>query len=122
MSIVNFLLLNWDSVIVGAALVIGLVVLLAKKQYAILDKIILALVTEAEKKYGGGTGAVKLAAVIDWIYPKIPAVIRLFITESQLVKMIEHVLVDAKQRWESNPSISSYIASADAGARDISNE
>lgn len=109
MNILNFLLLNWDSVLVVLAVLVGVIVLLAKKQYAILDRIILVLVTEAEKQYGGGTGAVKLAAVIDWVYPKIPAVIRLFITEAQLVAAIERVLAEAKAKWEKNPNISSYI-------------
>ncbi len=114
MSIVNFLLLNWDSVLVVLAVIAGVIVLLVKKQYAILDRIILALVTEAEKKYGGGTGAVKLAAVIDWVYPKIPAIIRLFVTESQLVTAIERVLDEAKERWEKNKSISAYITAPSA--------
>jgi membrane glycosyltransferase len=112
MNILNFLLLNWDSVLVVAFMLAVVIVLLAKKQYAILDKIILVLVTEAEKQYGGGTGAVKLAAVIDWVYPKIPAVIRLFITEARLVTTIERVLAEAKKKWDANPNISNYISTA----------
>jgi hypothetical protein len=88
--------------------------LIAKKQYAILDKIIFSLVTEAEKKYdGGGTGAAKLAAVIEWLYPKIPAVIRLFITSAQLEKLIDHVLIEARERWNKNPNLAAYINGAD---------
>ena len=109
MSIFSFLLSYWDSVLVIAAVIGGIVVLIAKKQYAILDKIVFALVTEAEKKYGEGTGAVKLAAVIDWVYPKIPAIVRLLITERQLVTIIERVLNDAKTRWEKNPNIEAYL-------------
>lgn len=113
MMIMNFLLSYWDSVLIVAAVIGSFVYLIAKKQYAILDRIIFALVTEAEKKYGSGTGAVKLAAVIEWVYPKIPAVARLFITESQLVQIIERVLSEAKARWGSNPNISTYLGSAD---------
>lgn len=109
MTIVNFLLANWDSVIIVVLALGGVIFLIVKKQYAILDRIIFALVTEAEKQYGGGTGAVKLAAVIDWVYPKIPAVIRLFITAPQLTKLIERVLAEAKANWENNPNISTYI-------------
>jgi hypothetical protein len=115
MSILKFLLLNWDSVFIVAAVIALVVLLIVKKQYAILDKIIFALVTEAEKKYGDGTGAVKLAAVIEWVYPKIPAVIRLFITAEKLTAIIERVLGDAKERWEKNPNISTYIGGPDNG-------
>ncbi len=110
MDVLNFLLQNWDSVLVVLLVVAGIIVLIAKRQYAILDKIIFSLVTEAEKKFGGGTGAAKLAAVIEWVYPKIPAVIRLFISETQLEKLIERVLADAKVRWEKNPHLSAYIS------------
>lgn len=110
MNVFNFLLSNWDSVLVVVAALVGVVILITRKQYAILDRIILVLVTEAEKQYGGGTGAVKLAAVIDWVYPKIPAVVRLFITEHQLVSTIERVLAQAKANWEQNPNISTYIS------------
>ena len=111
MEILNFLLEYWDSILVvliGLAVIIALI---AKKQYAILDQIILTLVVEAEKKYGDGTGAVKLASVIDWVYPKIPAVIRFFISEKHLEKMIENVLLEAKEKWKSNPKLSDYIKS-----------
>ncbi len=110
MDVLNFLLQNWDSVLVVVLLIAVIIVLIAKRQYAILDKIIFSLVTEAEKKFGGGTGAAKLAAVIEWVYPKIPAVIRLFISEAQLEKLIERVLADAKELWEKNPHLSAYIS------------
>ncbi|GHU56991.1 hypothetical protein AGMMS49975_21520 [Clostridia bacterium] len=93
------------------AALVGAIVLISKKQYTILDKIVLTLVVEAEKKYGAGTGAVKLAAVVDWLYPKIPAIIRLFITEKQIEQQIERVLTEAQKKWESNPNISTYIKS-----------
>lgn len=109
MGVINFLVQNWDSVLVVLLAAAVIIVLIAKRQYAILDKIIFSLVTEAEKKFGGGTGAAKLAAVIEWVYPKIPAVIRLFISEAQLEKLIERVLADAKERWEKNPHLSAYI-------------
>jgi hypothetical protein len=109
MNLTSFLVANWDSVI-AALLVCGAAIyLIAQKQYGILDQIVFSLVTEAEKKYGGGTGAVKLAAVIDWLYPKIPAIVRLFVSVKQIQNIIERVLADARKRWESNPSLSAYI-------------
>ncbi len=113
MGIINFLAQNWDSVLVVAAAVGLTAVLIAKKQYAVLGKIVFSLVTEAEKKYGGGTGAAKLAAVIEGLYPKIPAVIRLFLSAAQIEKLIERVLADAKERWEKNPHLSAYISGSE---------
>ena len=110
MSMVNFLLLNWDSVIIILGAAAGLIVLIARRQYTILDKIIFCLVTEAERKYGGGAGAFKLAAVIEWVYPKIPLIIRLFIAADKLQEIIERVLADAKKRWDSDPTINLYIS------------
>jgi len=113
MNIIKFLIFNWDSVLVTLVVLVGVVVLIARKQYAVLDKIVFALVTEAEKKYGEKTGAVKLAAVIDWLYPKIPGVIRLFITAKQIEQIIERVLADAQKRWSANPNLSAYIAKSE---------
>jgi hypothetical protein len=114
MDILKFVLLNWDSVIVVLVIIAGLIVLIARKQFTILDKIVFTLVTEAEKKYGGGgTGTVKLAAVVGWLYPKIPAVIRLFLSVEQIEAIIERVLADAKSKWDSSPIFSSYITKAE---------
>jgi heme/copper-type cytochrome/quinol oxidase subunit 2 len=95
MSILNFLAANWDSVLV-VVVVIAVVVFL-------IVKMLFALVTWAEREYGGGTGSLKLAAVIEKIYPHIPAVIRLFLPADALVRLIEKALEQAKLRWEQNP-------------------
>lgn len=113
MSILKFLLFNWDSVLVIVVAGAVVLVLIAKKQCAILDKIVFSLVTEAENKYGSGTGAAKIAAVIEWLYPKIPAVIRLFITTAWLDKLINHALTKAKIKWKNNPDLAAYIGIKD---------
>ncbi len=116
MAILNFIAGNWDSVLIILC-AIGLVVgLIAKGQYAILNKIILALVTEAEKEFGGGTGKMKLAAVVGWVYDKIPSLIRRFISLEKLESLIDKVLKDAKAMWETNPDIKAYISSGAAKA------
>ncbi len=114
MEVVKFLVAQWDSVLVVLALLTFIIVLIVKKEYKLLDRVVFKLVTEAEKQLGGGTGALKLATVIDWVYPKIPAVIRIFITKDQLVKLIERVLEDAQEAWRKNQSISAYITAPDA--------
>jgi hypothetical protein len=110
MNILAFLIANWDSVLVALAILAGLIALVARKQFAILDNVALALVTEAEKKYGGGAGEIKLAAVVAWIYPKIPAIIRPFFSAKQIERIIERVLAEAKKKWQANPGLTASIA------------
>ena len=78
---------------------------------SVVMSMLVALVTEAEKQYGGGTGPLKLASVIDIIYPKLPAVIKTFITDKRLKKWIDKALVIAKEKWAENKSIAGYIES-----------
>ena len=103
MNIIGFLLANWDSVAVVVAMLAIIAFLIVKKQWVVLDKMLFALVTWAEREYGGGTGNLKLAAVIEKIYPHIPAIVRLFLSTTSLEKMIDKALEEAKKRWEQNP-------------------
>lgn len=105
MSILNFLAANWDSVLVVAVVIAIVTFLIVKKQWGVLDKMLFALVTWAEREYGGGTGNLKLAAVIEKIYPRIPAVIRLFLSPDALVRLIEKALEQAKLQWGQNPAL-----------------
>ena len=105
MSILNFLAANWDSVLVVAVAIAFVVFLIVKKQWGLLDKMLFALVTWAEREYGSGTGNLKLAAVIEKVYPHIPAVIRLFVSTTTLEKMIENALAEAKKHWDKNPAL-----------------
>lgn len=103
MGIIEFLVANWDSVAVVVVIIAVVIFLIVKKQWGVLDKMLFALVTWAEREYGGGTGNLKLAAVIEKIYPHIPAIIRLFLSTAALEKMIEKALEEAKKRWDQNP-------------------
>ena len=105
MKILEFLAFNWDSVAVVVVAIALIVVLIVKKQWAVLDQILFALVTWAEREYGGGTGNLKLTAVIERVYPNIPAIIRLFVSTAALEKLIEKALEEAKLRWEKNPAL-----------------
>ena len=72
-------------------------------------KMLDCLVTEAEKEYGSGTGVLKLASVIEKVYPKLPVIIKTFITSETLIKWIETALITAKEKWNANVKIQSYI-------------
>lgn len=105
MKILEFLTVNWDSVAVVVVAIAFIVFLVVKKQWTVLDQILFALVTWAEREYGGGTGNLKLAAVIEKVYPNVPAIIRLFISVTTLEKLIEKALEEAKLHWEKNPAL-----------------
>ncbi len=109
MSILYFLFANWDSVLVVLAFLVLVVVLIKRGETAVLKKILFGLVTKAEKLYGDGTGKLKLAAVSDWIYQRIPAVLKLLFSAKDIESMVESVLEDAKKAWGANVNLAEYI-------------
>lgn len=109
MSIIQFLAANWDSVLVVLAFLVLVVVLIKRGETKVLKKILFNLVTQAEKQFGSGTGELKFAAVADWIYQRIPAVMKLLFTEQDIADMIEAVLEEAKKAWGTNENIKGYI-------------
>ena len=87
MKIFQLLLTNWDSVLVVLSF-LALIVVLIKR---------------------GETGKLKLAAVSDWIYQRIPAVLKLLFSEKDIERMIETALEEAKKAWGNNENIAAYI-------------
>lgn len=111
MTVLHFLLKYWDSVVL-VVVVIGFILYLIKTgQTKILKKIAIRLVTEAEGEMGGGTEVFKQAAVIEWLYDKIPAVLKVFFTQKDLEKLVDTVVEEVKKKWESNGNIQEYIES-----------
>lgn len=101
----------WDSIVL-VAVVAGFILYLIKTgQTKILKKIAVRLVTEAEGELGNGTGIFKQAAVIEWLYDKIPAVLKIFFTQKDLEKLVDTVVEEVKKKWECNESIQEYIES-----------
>lgn len=109
MNVLTFLAKNWDSVLVVVAFLALVVVLIKRGETKILKQILFSLVTQAEKQFGSGTGSLKYAAVADWIYQRIPAVLKLLFTSSDIEKMIEAALEEAKKAWGANENLKGYI-------------
>lgn len=109
MNVLTFLAKNWDSVLVVVAFLALVVVLIKRGETKILKQILFNLVTQAEKQFGSGTGSLKYAAVADWIYQRIPAVLKLLFTSSDIEKMIEAALEEAKKAWGANGNLKGYI-------------
>ena len=109
MNVLTFLAKNWDSVLVVVAFLALVVELIKRGETKILKQILFNLVTQAEKQFGSGTGSLKYAAVADWIYQRIPAVLKLLFTSSDIEKMIEAALEEAKKAWGANENLKGYI-------------
>ena len=109
MLVLTFLAKNWDSVLVVVAFLALVVALIKRGETKILKQILFNLVTQAEKQFGSGTGSLKYAAVADWIYQRIPAVLKLLFTSSDIEKMIEAALEEAKKAWGANENLKGYI-------------
>ena len=116
MNVLAFLAKNWDSVLVVVAFLAVVVVLIKRGETKILKQILFNLVTQAEKQFGSGTGSLKYAAVADWIYQRIPAVLKLLFTSSDIEKMIEDVLEEAKKAWGANENLKGYIDTPSVGS------
>lgn len=112
MNVIEFILANWDFILLIVAAVSAVVFAVFKGNKSVVMKMLYALVTEAEKDFGSGTGSLKLASVIETIYPKLPAVIKMFVTDKTLQKWVEDALATAKATWEKNANIANYITPA----------
>jgi len=74
-----------------------------------LVPIALTLVTDAEIKFGGGTGVLKRSYVIDELYKRIPDEYKKYITEDNLDTIIKNALEKAEELWTQNPDISKIV-------------
>ena len=105
----EFIMSNWASLLVILAFVAVLVILAIRGKKEIVAKILFALVTEAEKIYGSGTGYIKFAYVVEKAYSYLPAILKVFITYERLKTMIEDALAAAKIKWAEEAGISNYL-------------
>lgn len=92
-----------------AGFVVVVVVLIKRGETKILKNILFKLVTQAEKEFGSGTGALKYAAVSDWLYQRMPAVLKLLFSAKDIDDMIEAVLAEAKKQWGTNENVQMYL-------------
>lgn len=109
MNIIKFLIGNWDSVLLVLVLAAFLIFLYRHGRIEVVKKILFALVSRAEKEFRSGTGELKKAAVIEWIYEKLPKIITVFITPKEIERLIESVLEYAKSKWAANTALQDYI-------------
>ena len=105
MKVLNAIIENWDFILLIIAAVAAVVFAIFKGNKSVVMRMLYALVTDAEKALGAGTGSLKLAAVIGEIYPKLPAVVKTFISDKTIVQWVEEALAAAKEAWAKNPAL-----------------
>ena len=105
MKIVEFIIVNWDFILLILAAIVAVVFVIFNGNKSVIMRMLYSLVTEAERIYGSGTGAAKLAVVVDWIYPRLPGVIKVFVTDKMIVRWVEKALAAAKEAWANNPDL-----------------
>lgn len=109
MDILKFIAANWDSVLLVIAVAVILILLYKHGRIEVVKKVLFSLVSRAEKEFGSGTGELKKAAVIEWIYEKLPKIVTALISPKEIERLIESVLEYAKTKWASNSALQDYI-------------
>lgn len=117
MNALEFLVKNWDSVLVVVAFGALCVALVKRGQTKTLKTILFNLVTQAEKEFGSGTGELKFAAVSDWVYQRLPAILKILFTQKDIDALIESALEEAKKQWGSNKNLQEVIAVGDVARK-----
>lgn len=86
-------------------IIISLLVLWKKGYRKQVGQIILALATQAEKRWGSGTGPIKFSEV----YSKLPVIVTMLYSYPEISEMIEEAVKDMKAYIESNLEVRSKI-------------
>lgn len=98
----DFIVQYWDSVLVVILFILFLLFLIKRGATKHVKQILFYLVTEAEAKFGNGTGQLKYAAVVAWLYEKLPTIIKILFTEKQIDMLIEEAVTRMKEYLENN--------------------
>lgn len=105
MRIIEFIILNWSDILFVLSVLIIVIYSSFTNNLDYLRAELFSLVTEAEKIYGGKTGKIKLMYVVKKIHSKMPVILKTFLSEKQLEKIIEKVLEKSKKIWSEKSEI-----------------
>jgi hypothetical protein len=122
-NIIKYLVAHWHDLLLLVVLLLGTLTAVLRKLkktqeselLTVLDTLYtaaLSFVTEAEKAFGVKTGVFKCADVIAKLYVLIPDKFKPLIGQEQLKAIVDKTLDEAKQKWESNQNIKSFIEQA----------
>ncbi len=103
MKIINFIFDNFSDVFVVVCFAFSFCFAIWKKDISILENSAFLTVTEAEKKYGKGTGCLKLSYCIERLTAGLPFFVKAFLSSESVNRIIEKALEKAKKKWAENP-------------------
>lgn len=72
---------------------------------SVISHVALALVTDAERTYGAGTGELKMSSCMERLIELLPETVVEIVPKSFLQENLEKVLEIAKVKWEKNPRL-----------------
>ncbi|MGJ0848654.1 hypothetical protein ACR77J_18450 [Tissierella praeacuta] len=104
----EFIKVNYDSILVGLLFVIGLLFLYKKGKKEFVRKVVLSLVVQAEKALGSGTGELKYAMVVEELYKSLPLILTMLISKKELDIMIESSVQYLKEYLEKDKDLLGY--------------
>ena len=105
----QFLLAEWQSILTGVLFVVACIVLIKRGYGYYVSEMLFYLVSEAETRFGAGTGELKYAAVTTWIYEKLPTLAKILFTRKQIDKLIEQAVDRLKKYLEENKAAENLI-------------
>ena len=105
MEVLNLIILNLDNIVACVIMIAIVITLIKKGETKVLKEILFSLITKAEEEFGAGTGKLKYATVVDWLYERIPSVLKPLFTSKDLENLIETALTEAKEKWAKNPKL-----------------
>lgn len=98
----SFIITHWVDILIVVAFIVGLCLLVKFGYTKQVKEICFYLVNEAEREFGGGTGQLKYATVVTWLYERLPAVLKFFMTAKMIDKLIEDAVTRMKQYLDTN--------------------
>ncbi len=100
--------------IVFVILILALVIILLRKGAKKgVKEMLFYLVTQAEKAFGAGTGEIKFASVVTWLYERMPTSFRAVLTQKEISALIEDAVVRMKEYLKENDEIKKFVSEQD---------
>ena len=107
----EFLLNQWENVALVLVFIVACLILIKYHYGFYVNKMLFFLVSEAESRYGNGTGELKYAAVATWAYDKLPTLAKILFTPKQVDRLIEAAVDKLQLYLEENASARKVINS-----------
>lgn len=103
MEIVKELCLsNWPNILFIVVCIVAGLLMYRNGQQAKINEMLFYLVSKAESEFGGGTGELKYASVVTWLYERLPSLCKWLFTAKQVDGMIENAVTRMKEYLAKN--------------------